>query len=124
MLLHAYHVLYESLMDNKCAAREAEARHADEKAREFLASTPVGGKPIIIRSVHGSPQHALRELVATDEVDLVVVGTRGRGPVAQLLLGSTARSILAEVPVDVLVAANAAMASVPASVSASLPRAT
>lgn len=109
VLLHAYHVLYESLMENKCAAREAEAHQADEKAREFLAATPVGDRAIHIRSEHGSPQHALRELAASGGVDLVVVGTRGRGALAQLLLGSVTRSILAEVPVDVLVASNAVM---------------
>jgi nucleotide-binding universal stress UspA family protein len=111
VLLHAYHVLYEGLMENKCAARETEARQADEKARAFLASTAIGDRSIQIRSEHGSPQHALRELVASGGVDLVVVGTRGRGPIAQLLLGSVARSILAEVPVDVLVASNAVMAA-------------
>ncbi len=109
VLLHAYHVIYESLMEDKCAAREAEARLADEKAREFLAATPIGDRTIQIRSEHGSPQHALRAVAAEGGVDLVVVGTRGRGPIAQLLLGSVARSILAEVPVDVLVASNSVM---------------
>lgn len=109
VLLHAYHVLYEGFMDDKCAAREAEARQADDKAREFLANTAIGDRTVHIRSEHGSPQHALRQLAAGGGVDLVVVGTRGRGPLARLLLGSVARSIVAEVPVDVLVASNAVM---------------
>jgi nucleotide-binding universal stress UspA family protein len=111
VLLHAYHVLYETLMEDKCAAREAEARQADEKAREFLAGTAVGNTSVHVRSEHGSPQHALRELASSGRVDLVVVGTRGRGAIAQLLLGSVTRSILAEVPVDVLVASNGVMSA-------------
>ena len=110
-LFHAFHVVYESFMDDKVAARDAEERHADEKAREFLASTPIGDRKVEIRSVHGAPEHALRQLVAAAGADLVVVGTRGRGLIGQLLLGSVARTIVAEVPVDILIASNRAMAS-------------
>lgn len=110
ILFHAYHVLYESFLDDVCAARDGEGRHADDKAREFLADTPIGDRHVHIRSQHGSPPHALREMIAAGGVDLVVVGTRGRGTIGQLLLGSVARSIVADVPVDVLIASNRAMA--------------
>lgn len=110
-LFHAFHVAYESFMNDTCAARDAESRYADEKAREFLAATQTTGRSIRIRSEHGAPVHALRELVAGGGVDLVVVGTRGRGLIGQLLLGSIARSIVSEVPVDVLIASNRAMTS-------------
>jgi nucleotide-binding universal stress UspA family protein len=110
-LFHAYHVAYESFLDDKCAARDAESRYADERAREFLAETQTGGRQIHIRSEHGAPEHALHALVAAGGVDLVVVGTRGRGLIGQLLLGSVARSIVAEVPIDVLIASNAAMST-------------
>jgi nucleotide-binding universal stress UspA family protein len=109
VLFHAYHVVYESLIDDKCAARDAEARHAEGKAREFLADIPLGDRQIHIRTEHGPPEQALRELVAAGGVDLVVVGTRGRGMIGQLLLGSVARSIVADVPADVLIASNRAM---------------
>lgn len=105
-LFHAYHVIYESFMSDKDAARRSEARNADTLAREFLAKMPLGNQRIEIRSEHGSPERALREIVAAGGVDLVVVGTHGRGAVGQLLLGSVARSIVAEVPVDVLIASN------------------
>ena len=111
VLFHAYHVMYESFIDDKCAARDAEARHAEDKAREFLSTTAVGDRQIHIRTEHGPPEQALRELVAAGGVDLVVVGTRGRGTLGQLLFGSVARSIVADVPVDVLIASNRAMTS-------------
>ena len=108
-LFHAYHVAYESFMDDRCAARDAEARHAEEKAHEFLAQTALGSRQIAVRAEHGPPSQALRELAVAGGVDLVVVGTRGRGMIGQLLLGSAARSIVANVPIDVLIGSNRAM---------------
>jgi nucleotide-binding universal stress UspA family protein len=108
-LFHAYQVVYESFMNDTEAARRAEARNAEATAREFLAKTPVGNQRILIRAEHGSPERALREIVAAGGVDLVVVGTHGRGLIGQLLLGSVARSIVAEVPVDVLIGSNRKM---------------
>lgn len=108
-LFHAYHVAYEGFMEDKCGAREAEARHAEEKAREFLAQTALGDRSVLVRAEHGSPAQALRDVALAGDVDLVVVGTRGRGVIGQLLLGSAARSIVANVPVDVLVGSNRVM---------------
>lgn len=108
-VFHAFHVAYESFLDDTCAARDAEAVHAEQKAREFLAETGLGDRPMTVRVEHGSPAHALRDLATTGGVDLVVVGTRGRGVIGQLLLGSVARSIMANVPIDVLVGSNRAM---------------
>jgi nucleotide-binding universal stress UspA family protein len=45
------------------------------------------------RSVEGPPQKALERLAAEPGVDLVVVGKRGHGAVASLLLGSTSHAL-------------------------------
>lgn len=57
--------------------------------------------------VDGDPRAALIELAANEQTDLVVVGTRGRGPVQRLLLGSVASALahhaatpVAVVPID------------------------
>jgi nucleotide-binding universal stress UspA family protein len=52
---------------------------------------------------YGTPQHLLAEYAAEQGVDLVVVGTRGRGALSAMLLGSVAGEILAAVPCDILV---------------------
>ena len=39
VLFHAYHIVYESLIDDKCAAREAEARHAEGTLDRVVFST-------------------------------------------------------------------------------------
>ena len=50
----------------------------------------------------GDPDRLLRELAQTAAVDLVVLGTRGRGALLHALLGSVAKRILAILPCDAL----------------------
>lgn len=52
---------------------------------------------------YGQPAPLLREYVPERDVDLVVLGTHGRGALMDMLIGSVAKQILAEVPCDTLV---------------------
>lgn len=52
---------------------------------------------------YGRPGPLLREYVEEHEVDLVVLGTRGRGVIMDVLIGSVAKQILGEVSCDALV---------------------
>ncbi len=52
---------------------------------------------------HGAPCELLREYVQEKAVDLVVLGTQGRGAVMEALLGSVAKRIVDEVHCDALV---------------------
>jgi nucleotide-binding universal stress UspA family protein len=101
-LFHAYDVLYEGFIDDKRAARDAAARHASARVRAFLEGMPVGNRELAIRCEHGAPEQALRRLISEDG-DLVVVGSRNRGLVAEFFLGSVAKAILGEASCDVLI---------------------
>ena len=51
----------------------------------------------------GSPRQIVREFAQLHGVDLVVLGTHGRGALLEALLGSGAKSILSTLPCDALV---------------------
>jgi nucleotide-binding universal stress UspA family protein len=53
--------------------------------------------------LEGYPSDSLIDHAAAVGADLVVVGTRGRGPVASLFLGSTSHRVVNHAPCDVLV---------------------
>ena len=93
------------------------AANADRQIGEFrdmAASdcerflTAIASEGIVIRRretliEHGAPAALLRSYAWDKGMDLVVIGTNARGPVMDMLVGSTARSILGELPCDALV---------------------
>jgi len=58
--------------------------------------------------LEGSPGEELLRLAAAREADLVVLGSRGRGPLRAALLGSVSAAVVAAAPVPVLVVPPAA----------------
>jgi nucleotide-binding universal stress UspA family protein len=54
---------------------------------------------------YGDPAEQIVSEAQAGEYDLVVVGSRGRGPVGRLLLGSVSTEVVAAAPCPVLVAA-------------------
>lgn len=71
---------------------------------EWCAPLREAGVAYRIEVVRGDPRTALLEAARDADADLVVVGSRGRGPVAAMVLGSVAASLVehSEVPVTVL----------------------
>lgn len=51
----------------------------------------------------GTPEILLADYVASDDVDLVVLGSHGRSGLARALLGSTAENLLHALDCDTLV---------------------
>ena len=62
------------------------------------------GKPVDRAVLRGRAAPAILEDAAVYGADLIVVGHRGRGPVAALLLGSVATEVVERAKVPVLVA--------------------
>ena len=80
----------------------AEAADADRIVEEVRMRLPEGME-MAVRRAWGAPADAiLREAVAGGH-DLVVMGSRGRGAMTAALLGSTARSVVGNAGVPVLV---------------------
>ncbi|MCD9026953.1 universal stress protein [Luteimonas sp. BDR2-5] len=77
-----------------------------DKAREELSAFQremPGAETARVRVLDGDPGPALVRFSEGPRVDLLAMGSHGRGAVAQALLGSVARRVLAEAACDVLV---------------------
>jgi len=92
-------------------AREALVAKAGLRTREAGLSTET-------RVLEGEPGHTLCATAANERCDLIVVGSRGRSRLAQLLLGSTAHHVVSHAPCSVLVVKGGAKVPVPQVVEA------
>ncbi|HZY02249.1 MAG TPA: universal stress protein [Anaeromyxobacteraceae bacterium] len=77
--------------------------HADALVAEARAGLGEPGVPVETSVLSGSPAETLAEAAAAPDVDLVVLGKRGRGAVARVLLGSVSDRLVHISPKPVLV---------------------
>lgn len=83
--------------------RAARADKAREELLEFQRDI-LKTAELPMRILDGEPGPALVGFSKSKHVDLIALGSRGRGVVLQVLLGSVARQVLAEASCDVLIA--------------------
>lgn len=77
----------------------------EKAARDRLQKAfPVEGPSVQVELVlkHGSPFVEIVRYAREHDVDLVVIGTHGRGPIAHMLLGSVAEKVVRKAPCPVL----------------------
>jgi nucleotide-binding universal stress UspA family protein len=93
-------VMYGVPFDNDAFQREAmeHARRLLEEVAEACSSERVSQ-----RAEFGSPVKVLVRVIEDEDADLLVVGTRGRGAMRSMLLGSVAHEMLAVSPCPVVV---------------------
>lgn len=102
-LLHGYDIPFETLADDRGAAREAAEAEARRECHEFIRGTPsADGRGVAVLCEYGSPATLLQDLDHAGRVDLAVIGTEGRGGLPRLLLGSVAEHLLSALPMDVM----------------------
>ena len=76
------------------ARRQLETLISDEDREQLYAAA------VVLTS--NAPAHAITEYAKEAAVDLIVLGTHGRGAVAQLLMGSVAERVVRTAPCPVL----------------------
>lgn len=80
---------------------EMHVRNAEEQGRKLIAEHCQGvNASFEFRS--GSPFVEIIRLAKDDNIDLLVIGTHGRGAVAHMLLGSVAERVVRKAPCPVL----------------------
>lgn len=90
------------------SSNEEDSLAARQELDEFVRGTLPGwfgygpATELLVRS--GDPSSAILAAASEFEADLIVMGTRGRGPIARALLGSTTAAVLRDsrVPVAVI----------------------
>jgi nucleotide-binding universal stress UspA family protein len=83
-------------MDQRRAEREAAAQQLVVRGRQ-------AGVPVSFMVWEGDPGQSIVDAAAAEQVDMVVVGTHGRGAVGRLLIGSVSDFVLRNAPCPVLV---------------------
>jgi len=86
--------------------REEFGRIARADAERYLVASGLSAEArarLDVRIESGDPGLRVRDLVEREDVDLVVLGTRGPGPIAEFFLGSVAKRIAMGLMCDALV---------------------
>ena len=81
-------------------ARMESARVVMDKAIEVVGDIPC---EIHTEFIEGSPAEAIIDVAKTRKSDVIVMGSRGLGKLAGLLLGSTSQKVEAHAPCPVLI---------------------
>jgi nucleotide-binding universal stress UspA family protein len=81
-------------------ARIEEAKMIMQKAVDIVGELPC---EIHTELIEGSPAQAIIGVADTRKSDLIVIGSRGLGTLAGLLLGSTSQKVVAHAPCPVLI---------------------
>ena len=109
--IHLFHVLEdpyvhgwtgEGYVPNLASFRDGMARDAAERIRKVLSAEDMVKYSVKTSSKFGSPFLEILRYAKEEEVDLIVMGTHGRGPVAHVLMGSVAERVVRKAPCPVL----------------------
>lgn len=106
-VLHGFDVPFLGMLDsNRASAIRQTREQALADGRAFLGGLglPSGaGEASGLVVEHGDPARLLRLYARQYETDLAVVGTHGRSALFDVVIGSVAKRILEQAPIDVLV---------------------
>jgi len=107
-LLHSYRPIAAGLTSTKIGDEAGHQFAVDECARFIAAATlpPEHRAKLQIVIEQGDIEAVVKAYAEDKGLDLLVIGARGRNPVLDLLLGSTAERLLRSAPCDVLVMRN------------------
>jgi nucleotide-binding universal stress UspA family protein len=102
--LHVLHIVENSFMRPTTSDPHAIMATKTRTLNQLLTEDDrrsLGGARAVIE-VSDSPAQAIAQYAKTEAIDLIVIGTHGRGAVSQLLVGSVAERVVRIAPCPVL----------------------
>ncbi len=100
----AYPMMVPEISDELfLTAKRAMETEGARLLRHMQAGLPLDSGPCSTRLEVGKPAEVIVSLARETHSDLVVLGTRGLGPIKEILLGSVAHRVLVDAPCSVLV---------------------
>ena len=91
--------LGEPNLSRTIAERTGEAQKIIDEATAEIGDIPGGCEAEILS---GDPAETILRVVEINDIDLVIMGTRGRGGIKSLLLGSQSHKVVSAAPCPVL----------------------
>lgn len=115
-VFHAYDAHMPRFLVDPRSYRREFLRGAAQECEAFLerVDKPATWQRPQVVIEDGSPIWLLSDYVRENDVDLIVLGTEGRGAIQEVFLGSMAKAIMAETPCDALVVRDLRTAVAPA----------
>ncbi|MCF2717256.1 universal stress protein [Paenibacillus sp. SEL1] len=78
---------------------EEEGRHILEPASDYLKDQGISYRML---AGHGDPASVICESAKQEKTDLIIMGTRGKGLVSEMILGSVSHQVIQHAPCPVL----------------------
>src|SRR5205807_3393687 len=105
--LHLLHVIEDPVVylpmfeSYPLPTREQFETYAQDRLENWTTDSEVEGLRLELAWRHGAPHIEIMEYAEDSKIDLVVMGTHGRGFAAHLLLGSVAEKVIRKAPCPV-----------------------
>jgi nucleotide-binding universal stress UspA family protein len=82
--------------------QESMRQGVEAKLQALPEASFAGKRPVVRKILFGAPFVEIVRYARENEIDLIVLGTHGRGAIAHLLMGSTAERVVRKAPCPVL----------------------
>ena len=89
--------------------RDTILEDANGRMKDLLQVPDLDGVPATASAIIGTPAGSIVEYAASHDIDLIVMGTHGRGGMSHLLMGSVAERVVRTAPCPVLTMRQPAM---------------
>ena len=101
-LVHALPLNMQYLSLEAPPELDLERIDAEKEMKDFVGDLDSGHKVEAVFLLRGGVEEIVKSLVGDKQIDLLVIGTRGRGGISKLALGSVAEELLRVAPCPVL----------------------